>query len=199
MILEVIAVPKGNICVPKDKLNHWMQLVDEETGLYNRLFLVHFLNEAYARATRHETPLSCLMIQPRWWRGAEEINQYEPGFSSVLRDFGHFLLLNIRTGDILGRWAREEYLLVASYTSPVGARQVAGNLLRKLSEYEFHEMPDLTVSIRAGISGLPENRDRVRYAEDLPVIAQEDLQPIFGSYWVTDEIYIEEELKAASA
>ena len=82
----------------------WLKLVDEESGLYNRLFLIHHLSEAFARSVRYGTPLSCLLIQAKWWRRLDEIEQSAD--AAAAHKLAQFLLLNVRTGDILGRWTR---------------------------------------------------------------------------------------------
>ena len=176
-------VPDGNrgenSQMHEEKSSIWSKLVDEETGLYNRLYLVHHLNESYARARRYNTPLSCILLQTIWWRNLEEFIQEDSDPSSAIREIAQFLLQNVRTGDILGRWATNEFLLVTSCTPPKFARLVVKNLSKKLENYEFLDPPDLTVSFRAGVSGLPDDEYNVRYAENLPLIAHNNLEPIF--------------------
>jgi PleD family two-component response regulator len=41
----------------------WLNLVDEESELYNRLYPIHYLNETFSRPIRSGTPLSCLLIK----------------------------------------------------------------------------------------------------------------------------------------
>ncbi len=162
----------------KEKPGNWINLVDEETGLYNRLLLVHHLNESHARARRYHTPLSCILLQANWWRGPEEYIHEDGEPSSVIRELARFFIHNVRTGDILGRWGANEFLLLTPFTPPRAAKLAVKNLANNLRNHEFHDLPGLTFMIRAGISGLPDDMGKVRYAECLPLIAQERLEPI---------------------
>lgn len=173
-----------------------MKLVDDESGLYSRLHLIHYLNESYARARRYDIPLSCIMFQVIWWRGLEEYGHEKIASSQAIRELAHHLLLNVRTGDIIGRWSKNEYLLVSSCTPPKAVKAMAINLAKKLENYEFHALPGFSVSIRAGVSGLPDHEKRVRYAEDLPLIAHYNLGPIFQMSEIETEEYKTEGLEA---
>lgn len=150
----------------------WVNLIDEESGLYNRLHLVHFLNEAFARARRYGGPLACVLFRAAWWRGLEEIG--DPPAEAV-RALGRFLLLGVREGDILGRWSGLEFLLVAPSTDRTGAGVCMRNILGQLAGGPLAFGGGLTVSVRAGEAGLPEDGARLRYPEDLPLLARERL------------------------
>jgi len=161
-----------------EKYGNWTNLMDEETGLYNRLLLVHHLNESHARARRYQIPLSCILLQANWWRGQEEYIRGDGEPSSVIQELAQFLIHNVRTGDILGRWAANEFLLVTPFTPPQAAELAVKNLANHLRNHEFHDLPGLTIMIRAGISGLPDDEGMVRYAEYLPPLAHERLESI---------------------
>lgn len=161
-----------------EKPSKWTNLVDEETGLYNRLLLVHHLNESHARSRRYHIPISCILLQAKWWRGPEEYIHEDGEPSSVIRELAQFLIHNVRTGDILGRWAANEFLLLTTNTPPKAAGLAVKNLANNLKNHDFRDLPGLTFMIRAGISGLPDDMGKVRYAEDLPLIAHDRLEPI---------------------
>ncbi len=172
------AQSKGKLQMREEKYSNWTNLVDKETGLYNRLLLVHHLNESYARARRYHIQLSCILLQANWWRGPEEYIRGDGEPSSVIRELAQFLIHNVRTGDILGRWAENEFLLLTPFTPPQAAKLAVKNLANYLRNHEFHDLPGLTIMIRAGISGLPDDMGKVRYAEYLPLIAHDRLKPI---------------------
>ena len=150
----------------------WVNLIDAESGLYNRLHLVHFLTEAFARARRYGGPLSCVLFRVSWWRGLEEIGAPPAEAVSAL---GRFLLLGVREGDILGRWSDREFLLVAPSTGREGAGRCRKKILDRLAGEPLKLEGGLSVSIRAGEAGLPEDGERLRYPEDLPLLAHERL------------------------
>lgn len=150
----------------------WVNLIDEESGLYNRLHLVHFLTEAFARARRYGGPLSCALFRATWWRGLEEIGAPP---AEAVRTLGRFLLLGVREGDILGRWSDQEFLLVAPSTSREGAAMCMGKILDRLTAAPLSFEGGVTASVRAGEAGLPEDAASLRYPEDLPLLAHERL------------------------
>ncbi|MBI3126657.1 MAG: diguanylate cyclase [Candidatus Tectomicrobia bacterium] len=150
----------------------WVNLIDAESGLYNRLHLVHFLTEAFARARRYGGPLACALFRATWWRGLEEMRELPAG---AVRSLGRFLLLGVREGDILGRWSEGEFLLVAPSTGREGARACLEKILGRLDAAPPALAEGWAVSLRAGEAGLPEDAERLRYPEDLPLLAHDRL------------------------
>lgn len=157
----------------------WLNLVDEESGLYNRLYLIHYLNETFARSIRYGTPVSCLLIKNKWWGKDVDIVPGEEYAVAALQVLASFLLRNVREGDILGRWSTDEFLLVASNTSIEGMDSFMSILSEKRDMVELEGLPDMTVSVHAGAAGLPGDKKFVRYAEAMPLLARERMTPIF--------------------
>jgi diguanylate cyclase (GGDEF)-like protein len=162
-----------------DRSNHWLKLVDEESGLYNRLYLIHHLTESFARARRYNAPLSCLVIQAKPLHVNEEDSKSEALSPSAVRALGGFLSSNIRTGDILGRWAADELLLVASNTAPEGLHTLTEIISDKARTAPSDEPTDLAVSVHTGVAGLPDDEKIIRHAEAMPLLARERLTPVF--------------------
>lgn len=157
----------------------WLNLVDEESGLYNRLYLIHYLNEIFARSIRYDTPVSCLLIKSKWWAKSVDILPGGEYAVAALQVLASFLLHNVREGDILGRWSTDEFLLVASNTPIEGMDSFMGILSEKRDMIELESLPDMMVSIHAGAAGLPDDKKYLRYAEAMPLLAQERMTPIF--------------------
>jgi diguanylate cyclase (GGDEF)-like protein len=179
------------ICLPEDAPNKeygnmienygskWLNLVDEDSGLYNRLYLIHYLNETFARSLRYGTPVSCLLIKSKWWGKSVDILPDGEFAVSALQVLASFLARNVREGDILGRWSTDEFLLVAANTSIEGMNSFTSILSEKREMVELEGLPDVTLSIHAGTAGLPGDKEFVRYAEAMPLLARERLAPIF--------------------
>lgn len=159
--------------------NKWLNLVDEESGLYNRLYLTHYLNETFARSIRYGTPVSCLLIKSKWWGKDEDITPGGEHAVAALQVLASFLLRNVREGDILGRWSTDEFLLVASNTSIEGMISFMNIISEKRDMVELEGLPDLTVAVHAGAAGLPGDKEFVRYAEAMPLLARERMKPVF--------------------
>lgn len=154
----------------------WIVLVDTESGLYNRLYLVHFLSEAHARAVRYGEGIACVLFRAAWWQGVEALDAPGKVPADALRKLGKFLLLGVREGDILGRWSEADFLLAAPNTSRAGAEICMKNILSRLENLHFEETPGLSVTVRAGFAGLPEDGERIRYPEDMPLLAETRLR-----------------------
>jgi len=170
----------GDISVMvSDRSNNWLKLVDEESGLYNRLYLIHYLTESFARARRYNAPISCLVIQAKPLHLSEEDPKSEVLSPSAVRALGGFLSSNIRTGDILGRWAADEFLLVASNTPPEGLHTLSEIISDKARTTPSNEPTDLAVSVHAGVAGLHDDEKIIRHAESMPLLARERLTPVF--------------------
>ncbi len=162
-----------------DRWSNWLKLVDEESGLYNRIYLIHYLTESFSRACRYGGPISCILFQAKWWRGVDDLRQEGCVPSGAVQELANFLLLNVRTGDILGRWAQDEFLLVASGTPRKGLTALIEIISAKVDEFRFECLPGMTATIRAGIAGLPEDKRNIRHAEAMPILARERLAPVF--------------------
>ena len=160
-----------------DRASNWLKLVDEESGLYNRIYLIHYLTESFSRACRYGGPISCILFHAKWWRGVDDLRQEGCVLSGAVQELANFLLLNVRSGDILGRWARDEFLLVASGTPRKGLTALIEIISAKAEEFRFDCLPGMTAMIRAGIAGLPEDKRNIRHAEAMPILARERLRP----------------------
>ncbi|MDA0999719.1 MAG: diguanylate cyclase [bacterium] len=155
---------------------NWTVLVDAESGLYNRLYLVHFLSEAHARAVRYGGEIACVLFRAAWWQGVETLDAPGKVPAEALRKLGKFLLLGVREGDILGRWSAVDFLLAAPSTSRAGAEVCMKNILSRLENLRFEGHPGLSVTVRAAPAGLPEDSGRIRYPEDMPLLAEARLR-----------------------
>ena len=76
---------------------------------------------------------------------------------AVLKELSHHLSTCLRSGDLLGRWGGEEFLLLLPNTSDVEAQKLALRLVSAVRERRFANNLPITLSI-GGASYLPGER-----------------------------------------
>ncbi|MBL7139967.1 MAG: sensor domain-containing diguanylate cyclase [Planctomycetes bacterium] len=100
---------------------------DPLTGLANRRALEETLLHETDRARRYHTPLAVLMIDVD---GLKDVNDRfgHPGGDAVLQNLAAVLLETVRSVDLPGRWAGDEFLVILPDTTGVQAEQLARRL-----------------------------------------------------------------------
>ena len=101
--------------------------VDALTGLPNRRSVDHELDQAMAMAKRYDHPLSVLMIDIDSFKSINDEFGHAAG-DAALRYVATQLRSSLRTVDVPGRWAGDEFLVVLPENDVRGAEIVAGRL-----------------------------------------------------------------------
>jgi diguanylate cyclase (GGDEF)-like protein len=106
---------------------------DPLTGLANRRALEEALARETDRARRYGTPLSALMIDVD---GLKDVNDRfgHPAGDAVLQNIAAILLETVRSVDVPGRWAGDEFLVILSDTAARPAEQLARRLRARANE-----------------------------------------------------------------
>ena len=100
---------------------------DPLTGLPNRRALEETLGREIDRAQRYGSPLSVLMMDVD---GLKDVNDRlgHPGGDAVLQNLAAILLEAVRSVDVPGRWAGDEFLVLLPDTGAAQAEQLARRL-----------------------------------------------------------------------
>lgn len=93
-----------------------MALTDQLTGLYNRHFLMDYVDKALSTAKRHQYPLSIVMIDLDKFKQINDQLGHEKG-DKLLCDIAKVLKGNCRDEDAAVRLGGDEFLLVLPYCS----------------------------------------------------------------------------------
>lgn len=128
---------------------HQLSTHDRLTGLYNRLKLEQRLAEELARAQRHGSPFSVVLVDIDHFKHVNDRCGHAVG-DLVLQCLGHVLLRGRRASDMVGRWGGEEFLLICAETPIEGAVLVAERLREAIQEAPMPEAGRVTLS--AGVS-----------------------------------------------
>jgi len=108
---------------------------DPLTGLANRRALEETLARETDRARRYGSPLSILMVDVDVLKDVNDRFGHPAG-DAVLRNLAAILLETVRSVDVPGRWAGDEFLVLLPDTAGAQAEQLARRLRRR-----NHEQP----------------------------------------------------------
>ncbi len=106
---------------------------DPLTGLANRRALEEALDREISRAERYGSDLSVMMFDVDHLKGVNDAHGHEAG-DAVLLHLTAVLRDSVRTSDVPGRWAGDEFLVVLPDTKAEPARQMATRLLAGLGD-----------------------------------------------------------------
>ena len=100
---------------------------DPLTGLLNRRAIMELAQPALARARRHGSPLSLVLVDIDHFKAINDAHGHAVG-DAVLVDFARLLSTHLRAGDACARLGGEEFLLLLQATGLPQAARVAEKL-----------------------------------------------------------------------
>lgn len=110
-----------------------LALHDGLTGLANRRQIEAALADTVAACVLHETPLAVLFVDLDDFKGVNDVHGHDAG-DQVLVAVATALRLGTRSGDVVGRWGGDEFIVIApSVTARSDVRAIAE---RVLSEFD---------------------------------------------------------------
>lgn len=122
-----------------------MATTDGLTGLYNRRYGLHRLGRELALADRTGVPLSLVLLDLDHFKDINDRLGHETG-DRVLAKLGAIIRERLRVVDIPVRWGGEEFAIILPGTELDGARHLAGDLLKSMSEVDEPEAGVITAS-----------------------------------------------------
>jgi diguanylate cyclase (GGDEF)-like protein len=137
---------------------------DGLTGLPNRRRTAELATDALAAATESDAPLTIAIIDMDHFKFINDRCGHATG-DYVLREFARLGRESVRTGDSLGRWGGEEFLLIM----PDATAEVAIATLERLRTLVFAiNLPPSGAGLRVSMSAGLATRDRqVRSLDEL--------------------------------
>ena len=143
---------------------------DPLTDLYNRRHLEISLQRELARATRHDFPVSLIMLDVDHFKIFNDTNGHDAG-DEVLKSVAHVLKRHTRAEDVACRYGGEEFLVVLPACGVDDAYSKAEAIREAIAQLRVFSrgiaLPRITASL--GIACYPEDGERM---EDL--IAEAD-------------------------
>ena len=125
---------------------------DALTDLYNRRFFDQRLREEYAFASRHNAPLSVILLDLDHFKRVNDTYGHPVGDEVLLKVAG-IIKASVRREDVACRFGGEEFAVIARAETHDGARAVAERMRKRIEETPVHHEGQLiSVTASAGIA-----------------------------------------------
>ena len=132
-----------------------LALIDSLTGLYNRRYLLTYLQGLMNCDESQRRPLAVLLIDVDHFKPVNDTHGHAAG-DAVLRDLAAIMTGNVRNVDMVARIGGEEFVVVMPDTNPAIADVVARRLLNRVEQHGFGigggTVLNVTISIGVTIS-----------------------------------------------
>jgi diguanylate cyclase (GGDEF)-like protein/PAS domain S-box-containing protein len=136
---------------------HEQAVRDPLTGLFNRRYLIEALTLEFSRALRGAYPVSLLMIDVDFFKRVNDSFGHQAG-DYVLQMLADHLRAQTRAGDVVCRYAGDEFLLVMPLTPLQAAHQRAEELRQSFRNAgaKFAGV-EIRTTISIGVAAYPEH------------------------------------------
>ncbi len=140
-----------------------MLLIDELTGIRNRLGFNKKFKEELFLSKRYRHPLSIVMIDLDDFKSIND-NYGHPAGDFVLVEMTKLIKSQIRSIDFIARWGGEEFILVLPETPINAGFNLSDRIRAIIAEHEFKfKKKIMKTTISGGIASYPEDG----YSEDI--------------------------------
>ena len=166
-------------------------VTDAMTGLYNRRYYDHFVNELIGKCEEDHSSFAIIMSDVDNFKNYNDTNGHQLG-DVVLTKVAKILQENVRKNDMVARYGGEEFIIVLPGATGVVGKKVAENMRRKIEEAPFPKektQPLGKVTISFGVSTFPEQatsvEDLLKNADDCLYVAKEQGRNkvvLYGNY-----------------
>lgn len=131
-----------------------LAFTDELTKLYNRRFFKEVFNKEYAKAERHQCPLSIILIDVDHFKLFNDKYSHSTG-DIVLQAIAGVLRKTVRESDIVARYGGEEFSILLPNTQRNSAVKLAERLRKAIEITKVQtDYGELNVTISIGIGFL---------------------------------------------
>ncbi len=161
------------------EINRELSIRDPLTNLYNRRFIVEFLQKELERAKRNRTNLSILLMDLDHFKKINDTYGHQVG-DMCLKVFAEVLMGNVRSMDMVCRWGGEEFIVVLPTTERLQAVEVANRVRRALKERVIYtkELKPVSITVSVGVAVFPEDGEDmdtlIKVADDKLYMAKKE-------------------------
>jgi len=139
-----------------------LSITDGLTGLYNRRYVNERMADLWARATRHNEPLTVILADIDNFKAVNDTYGHDRGDEVICRMAGVYRA-GARQEDIVARYGGEEFLVVLANTETKDALILAERICEMAREQEY-EWVDHSITLSIGIATFP-NQTATSYTE----------------------------------
>ncbi len=97
---------------------------DTLSGLWNRRQFLQMAHAEIDRASRHNTPLVLVLADIDHFKGVNDRHGHDTG-DRVIQHVAGLMRHQARTGDLIGRWGGEEFVMLLPMTDGNGAQELS--------------------------------------------------------------------------
>lgn len=141
---------------------------DQLTGLYNRKYVVRYMQEEVERSIRSDQPFSILLVDIDDFKHVNDTFGYLLG-DKIIKQLALDLKRSVRRQDIVARWDGDRFLVMLPETDIEGG-MIVGEKIRSYIQaktYQIDEV-DFELTVTAGIAAYEQGTvlDLIRAADD---------------------------------
>ncbi|RJP21243.1 MAG: GGDEF domain-containing protein [Candidatus Abyssobacteria bacterium SURF_5] len=134
-----------------------MATTDALTRLYSREYFLQQYTELFHRSERYQRPFSMMLVDIDDFKKVNDSFGHPEG-DRVLEGIARAILDVVRREDLVARYGGEEFAILLPETGPLGARNPAERLRRKIEGLRFCAgEKEYSVTVSIGIAGYPEH------------------------------------------
>ena len=141
----------GNVETEYHEEIYRLTIIDGLTEIHNKRYLMEFLDRELARSSRHNRPLSLIMLDIDRFKSINDQFGHLGG-DFALRELAIRVKGNVRREELFARYGGEEFTAVLPETPLEGALIVADRILKVINQTPFmFEDKTFGVTISAGV------------------------------------------------
>jgi two-component system, cell cycle response regulator len=142
----------GNVETEYHEEIYRLTIIDGLTEVHNKRYLMEFLDREIARSSRHNRPLSLLMLDIDHFKAIND-DYGHLGGDFTLRELATRIKGTVRKEELFARYGGEEFTVVLPETNSEGAVMAAERILKVVSQTQFRfEEKSYQVTISAGVT-----------------------------------------------
>jgi two-component system, cell cycle response regulator len=142
----------GNVETEYHEEIYRLTIIDGLTEIHNKRYLMEFLDREIARSSRHNRPLSLLMLDIDHFKTINDDFGHLGG-DFTLRELASRVKGTVRKEELFARYGGEEFTVVLPETTSEGAVMAAERILKVVSQTPFKfEDKVYQVTVSAGVT-----------------------------------------------
>ncbi len=150
----------GNVEADYHEELYRLAILDALTGLYNKRYLMDYLQREIDRSARHNRPLAVILFDIDHFKSINDTMGHLAG-DLTLRELGRCLRSEICKDDMLARYGGEEFAAILTETDQAAAAELAERLRRTVEAHPFtFEGRRYEVTISLGVTAVQGNEQQ---------------------------------------